>query len=468
MENRTVEFQAMLNELASPPKQLEDSVQRARKRARRSRMLRRFSAPLGTVASVAACFVLMVNLFPAFALACSSVPVIRELAAAVAFSPSLSAAVAHDYVQYIGQSQTVDGVKVDLGYAIVDQHQMVFVYSVDGGRFYSSPELLDENGDHIAAAYSTSNVKGDISGQANGMESMILSFSAPNELPERFTINMYFLAEQQPETPAMPAPPKASLGESMEDWTNPRNDPGVLCFTFDVTLDMNRIAQPISVPVNRWMELDGQRIQVERLEYTPTRTILYLGEDQANTTWLKSLKFWFEDQSGRRYNDKDGSLVSSSTLESPSQLTYYFQSFYYDPPKGLTLCVDKAEWLDKDAPHVVVDLTSGEATGLPAGVELVEVHPVGTGVELTILSPKLREQFAQSFSHTYWDPEGGEHKWHQVSTIRVDAEDSDSGEAKHKEVFYLDNYSWDAVELELSYTSVAEYVEPVRVPMTAE
>lgn len=51
MENRTVEFQAMMNELASPPKQLEDSVQRARKRARRSRMLRRFSAPLGTVAS---------------------------------------------------------------------------------------------------------------------------------------------------------------------------------------------------------------------------------------------------------------------------------------------------------------------------------------------------------------------------------------------------------------------------------
>ena len=468
MENRTVEFQAMMDELAQPPKELKTSVERARRRARHTRMFRRFTAPIGTVASVAACFVLMVNLFPTFALACSSVPVIRELAAAVAFSPSLSAAVAHDYVQYIGQSQTVEGVTVDLGYAIVDQHQMVFVYSVDGGRFYSSPELLDENGDHIAAAYSTSIAKGDMSGQSNGMESMILSFSAPNDLPERFTINMYFLAEKQPETLAAPAAPQASLGEPMENWADPRNAPGVLCFTFDVALDMNRIAQPITVPVNRWIELDGQRIQVERLEYTPTRTILYLGEDQANTAWLKSLKFWFEDQSGHRYDDKDGSLVSSSTLESPSQLTYYFQSFYYDPPKGLTLCIDKAEWLDKDAPHVVVDLTSGEATGLPAGVELVDVHPVGTGVELTILSPKLREQFAQSFSHTYWDPEGGEHKWHQMSTIRVDAEDSGDGEAKHKEVFYLDNYSCDAVELELSYTSVAEYVEPVRVPLAAE
>ena len=467
MENRTAEYQALVNELARPPKELNTSVERARRHARHTRMLRRFTAPLGTVASVAACFVLMVNIFPTFALACSSVPVIRELAAAVAFSPSLSAAVAHDYVQYIGQSQTVDGVTVELGYAIIDQHQLVFFYSADGGRFYTSPELIDENGEPFGA-YSTSTVKGDASGQSKSLDSMTLSFSGPRDLPEQFTINMYFLPEKRPETPTAPVPPQASLGESMEDWTDPRNDPGVLCFTFHVTLDLDRIAQPIAAPVNRWIELDGQRVLVDRLEYTPTRTLLYLDEDPDNTAWLGSLKFWFEDQAGNRYDNQDGSLVSSSGMDSQSQLTYYFQSFYYNPPKGLTLCIDKAEWLDKDAPHVVVDLTSGEATGLPAGVELVDVRPVGTGVELTILSPKLREQFAQSFSHTYWDPEGGEHEWHQMSTIRVDAEDSDSGEAKHKEVFYLDNYSWDAVELELSYTSVAEYVEPVRVPLAAE
>ena len=33
---------------------------------------------------------------------------------------------------------------------------------------------------------------------------------------------------------------------------------------------------------------------------------------------------------------------------------------------------------------------------------------------------------------------------------------------------YLDNYSWDTVELELSYSSVAEYPEPVRVSLAAE
>ena len=64
MENRTVEFQAMMDELAQPPKELKTSVERARRRARHTRMFRRFTAPIGTVASVAACFVLMVNLFP--------------------------------------------------------------------------------------------------------------------------------------------------------------------------------------------------------------------------------------------------------------------------------------------------------------------------------------------------------------------------------------------------------------------
>lgn len=197
---------------------------------------------------------------------------------------------------------------------------------------------------------------------------MTLSFSVPNDLPEQFTMNMYFLPEKRSETPAAPVSPQASLGGAID--TDPRNDPGVLCFTFDVTLDLNCIAQPVVIPVNRWIELDVQRIQVERLEYTPTCTALYLGEDQTNTAWLKSLKFWFEDKRSNRYDNTDGSLTASGSEESQSFLTYYFQSFYYNPPKGLTLCINKTDWLNKDAPHVFIDLTYGEAVGLPAGVEL--------------------------------------------------------------------------------------------------
>ena len=90
MTNRTEEYWALVQELAQPPRELEGSVERARKKARRARLARAMSRPIAALAGAAACFVLLVNAFPTFALACSGVPIIRELTAAVAFSPSLS------------------------------------------------------------------------------------------------------------------------------------------------------------------------------------------------------------------------------------------------------------------------------------------------------------------------------------------------------------------------------------------
>jgi len=465
MKNRTEEYWDMINELAQPPKKLEGSVQRAQRRARRDRLLRRLAKPLGTLAAAAACFVLMVNAFPTFALACSGLPIIRELTAAVAFSPSLSAAVAHEYVQYIGQSRTVDGVTVSLECAIVDQVQAVFFYSVDGAWFYTSPNLTDVNGKPITG-YGVSTSQSGESGEPDSLDSVTFVFPDGNALPDRFTMEMFFMPEPKQNTAIAPAPPDASLGRDDPDiWRDPQEDPGVLRFTFDVALDPSRISEPKTVAVGRWMELDDQRILVDRLEYTPTRTILYLGEDEANTAWLKSVKFWFEDETGERYDNIDGSVSATGEQDSQSMLTYYFQSFYYDEPKGLTLCVGKAEWLDKDVPHAFVDLTTGEAAGLPEGVEIGKITRAGNGVELEVCSPQVRKYFAQSFGHTYWDPEGGEHSWNRMSFDLRDGEDKEAGV---REILFLDDYTWDSVELEPSYTSVSEYERPVRVPLSPQ
>lgn len=476
MKNRTEEYWELIGELAQPPQKLEGSVQRARKRARRAQLLRKLVTPAATLASAAACFVLMVNAFPTFALACSGVPIIRELTAAVAFSPSLSAAVAHEYVQYIGQSQTVDGVTVKLEYAIVDNAQAVFFYSVDGGRFYTSPMLTDENGAPIVG-YGVSTSGYSARSETDRLEHMTFDFTDGCGLPDRFTMEMFIMPEPEPlpdqmtavwsEEPVTAAP-ENSMGDDDPDlWGDPREDPGVLRFTFDVALDSSRIAEPVTVPVGRWVELDGQRILVDRLEYTPTRTVLYLSEDTANTAWLKSLKFWFEDQNGTRYDNIDSSIssVGAGNTGSKSYLTYYFQSFYYDQ-KELTLFIDKAEWLDKNAPRVFVDLTTGRSTGLPDGVQIGEVIRNGKNVRLEILSPVERQYFSQSFDSTYWDPEGGEHFWNQMSFTKV-YNDADE-EIASKETLYLNDYPWDAVELELLYTRVSEYGQPVRVPLTPQ
>lgn len=75
----------------------------------------------------------MVNASPAFAISCAKVPVLRELAAAVAFSPSLRAAVEHDYVQYIGRTEGADRISVTAEYVIASPARAHLFYSVEGG-----------------------------------------------------------------------------------------------------------------------------------------------------------------------------------------------------------------------------------------------------------------------------------------------------------------------------------------------
>lgn len=466
MKNRTEEYWALVGELSRPPEALEGSVERARKRAKRAAPLRRLAAPAASLAAAAAAFVLLVNCFPTFALACSGVPIVRELAAAVAFSPSLSAAVAHDYVQYIGQSQTVDGVTVSLEYAIVDPVQAVFFYTVDGGRFYTSPSLTDENGQPIGG-YAVSSSSG-WEDAPDGFENMTLSFArGESTLPDRFTMDMYFQPRPEGNQASEPAAPSAPALEDEPDELDPREDPNTLRFTFDIALDPARMNNGKTIAVGQWLELDGQHILVDKLELYPTRTVLRLGEDPANTAWLRSLKFWFEDGKGRVYDDADGSLSATGEEDSRSYLTYYFQSFFYDLPKGLTLGIEKAEWLDKDAGRVTLDLNTGACDGLPEGVTVHEITRAGTNVSVEFRAPLSRKGFGQTFMWDYWDPEGGEHQFNQLSSGNV-WDDDDHEEIGVYEKLYLRSYPWDTVELELSYTSVSVYDEPVRVPLSAE
>ena len=134
-----------------------------------------------------AAFVLAVNTLPTFALACGKVPVLRELAAAVAFSPSLSAAVEHDYVQYIGQSQSVDGLTLTLEYVIADAQQMVVFYRTDGGRIPLLQRFLrpeDETGGPLQGYAVTS---GDSREELKQFE---VHFSALEEIPQKLTLEV--------------------------------------------------------------------------------------------------------------------------------------------------------------------------------------------------------------------------------------------------------------------------------------
>ena len=124
--DRMLEYETLLASLDAQAPELDDLVPRALARARRHRVRRRLGVPAASLGGVAAAFVLLVNLSTVpFALACGSVPVLRELAAAVAFSPSLKAAVEHDYVQYLGLRAEDNGFAMELSHLMADRGQLV-------------------------------------------------------------------------------------------------------------------------------------------------------------------------------------------------------------------------------------------------------------------------------------------------------------------------------------------------------
>lgn len=418
--NRQQEYWDLIRQLDQTPSALDGTAQRARARARRRRMGRRWGISLGGAAGVCAAFVLAVNTLPTFALACGRLPVLRELAAAVAFSPSLSAAVEHDYVQYIGQSQSFDGTTLTLEYVIADQQQMVVFYRVDGGEYpyyTASCDLKDENGTPLSG-YSVGSTTSE-----EELKKLEIHFKELEEVPQTLTLEVELLGTDQ-------------AGE---------DHPLDHVFPFTITLDPNKTAPAVEVPVGQWVEVGGQRLLVDRLELNPTRTALHLADDPDNTAWLEDLEFHFTGGDGTVYDAIDGTISASG------RYTYYFQSLYFvKNPTDLTLHLDGAAWLDKEAQPVTVDLAANTWTGtLPEEVTgLTAERRISRNGEQH-WEVKVRCTVSRSpFELEFRDPEGGVHTTGGYS-MRGDREAPGHDEFE----YILEDYLWDSAVFTLSFTS---------------
>ena len=183
--NRNAEYTALLTELEPTPPALEYTVQRAVTRKKTSQKKRRLlGVPLGSLGVCFVGFVLLVNLFPPFAYACGRVPLLRELAKAVAWSPSLSAAVENEFVQPMGISQTKNGITATVQYLIVDQKQVNIFFTLEGEGY----ETLTSDMPEFAPEQACSKM-GATPGQAPGT---LLRFCLdyPDAVPDGFTMTI--------------------------------------------------------------------------------------------------------------------------------------------------------------------------------------------------------------------------------------------------------------------------------------
>lgn len=461
--NRNEEYLNLSAELEITPPSLEFAVTRAKARAKKAKRVRRFfTIPASSVIVFFAAFVVMVNLSMPFAMACGRIPLIRELAAAVAFSPSLSAAVENEYVQPIELEQSENDITMRVEYVIVDQKQLNIFYTLQSpiySHMDAAPSIANADGTPLES-YSLSSG----SPQAeNGELRLIVADFFEGDVPGslKFACRVH---DNGSFSTTAPVPVDYDMLFQPSEHMEPES---ISTFEFTLTFDPYYTQQAEIITLNQNFLLDEQKLRVTTVEIYPTHMRLNLEDDDGNTAWLQSLRFYFENEKGKRFDTISNGVLATGSVDSPMMRSHRLESSFFSKSQSLTLYITDVIWLDKDMERVKVDLANCTAEALPEGVAIERAVRKHGGWELTFSGVEKEENHSyQIFGTDYFDENGKEYTYNSWSSGMTGYYDEQLGEyvetpGVFRVQFALVDYCYDTVYLSPSFSRTTKLNEAV-------
>lgn len=463
--NRMEEYERLLQELESTPETLETTVERAVNREMALKIKRR--ARWGVAGSFAACFaafVMLVNCFPTFAKACESIPILSALAEAVRFSPSLSAAVEHDYVQPINLTETKNGVTATVESVIVDRKQVstFFTLEADSTEYLDYEWDIEVPGEEMGWSSTSSNF-GEKNGELRHIDTTFMTVDVPETL--LLTLKVFDSAVNW----------SGDTEETVSEYHGPppREERVYLAeFTFTLTFDPYFTAQGEVIPVNTDFMIDGQTMTLTEVEVYPTHLRVNLDDHPDNTAWLKGLDLYLENERGEQYHSGVNGISAAGDPDGEGYATFWLDSPFFGQGERLTLHITGARWQDKENNRVLVDPEAGTAEGLPEDVWFLKAWQEGETTWLAFVAPREPEGgMYQLFSHQAWDEAGNLlpdiMSWGHGMGYRPEEGKPTVKEDTHFTIdFPVEGYTGGKLWLELIFTHTTDLTEhPVVIPI---
>ena len=404
---RQVEYETLKMQLEETPLALDDVETRLIARlAKEKRKWQHFIAiPTGSLVGVMLLFVILVNGVPTFARTMGNIPILRDIAKLVAWSPSLVAAIENDFVQIIEQSQTADDIKAHIAYLIVDQKQVNIFYSLSSDKY--------KNLEATAKIFSS---------DATTLQGYVLSsgYGVENERLRHITIE--FVEEDVPSELRLELRihdnGSGEVNEPVElfvednDWDNlVFEEPEVITtLQFDLAFNPYFTAQGEQIPLNTAFQLDEQRFVLEEASIYPTHMRFKLEDDSQNTAYLVGMQYYIVNEKGEVFDRVTNGIVASGKEDSPMMASYYLESAFFSESSALTLYITEVDWLDKAHERVLIDLQTLQAGYLPQGVELVAAEAKSWGWEVVFSGSTYDTNKCYGlWSPTYYDEAGNEY-----------------------------------------------------------
>lgn len=374
----------LLNQAEQIPDELETRLNRTIARAERREKRRRWLKPLIGVTGTAAAFVLLVNSSVTFALAASRVPIVRELVEAVAFDPSLKAAVAHDYVQLVGDTYTQDGVTVTIEYLIADPMNVSVFYSLSdeqGRELELVPDLFDANGNSLPVSVSFGEERIERNESEKGLFDTIRGYLGLDKVQKTlYTWRLHASKEGVIQT-QMQLHVEVRTQEIWQDADmyemderESQDTPAVL-FTLDIpiTIEPQFLQSGKIFPVGQTADVLGQKLTIDEIEVYPSNTRITWHTDPENDAWLTYLPFYLTDEDGNRVDGIRNGVSGTGNDRDYGGGAIWLDSAWYDTAEHLTVHLDDAAIVPKDQDTVLLQ-ADGQLTGLPDYIEQVEAE----------------------------------------------------------------------------------------------
>jgi len=464
--NRMDEFQNMKAELENMPQQLDGCIKRVYKKSRRRGIKISISA-LSIIAGFFLLFTVGVNSSNTIAYACGKIPLLKELALAVASSPSLAAAVENEYVQPIEQEISKDDITIRIEYVIVDQKQVNIFYTMKSDRYHAlscTPRIRDENNEALEG-YSIFS-----SHQEEELKRFTVDFIEGN-VPECLTLSLRVHDNGEWTKTEMVLNDDAENKENVLEEGN--QEPEIIStFDFLLSFDPYFTEQGTILTLNQKFDIDGQQLILATVGIYPSHLELCFDDVDTNTAWLKSFDYYIENERGERFEGIGNGISATGSIDSPMMEGHRLESSFFSKSKELTLHIKGVTWLDKEYEHATLDLVKGTIDFLPEGAALIPPQK-HNGDWIVRFKGSNEESSCDIISCNYTDGAGKRQSFLQWSTSTGGYYD----EAKEEYItddnafiteYILHDYPYSTVSFDLIYTRKETLDNEIVLPLKEE
>lgn len=301
-------------------------------------------------------FVTSIRVSPTFAQAVAAIPGMEAVVDFIREDQTIYTAIENDYFDPLDIVVEQEGVTVTLHGSIVDEEEMVLLYSIDGIDtnqidYHDFPKIRTMNHQEIEGA------------------ATIIPNYEENDTVVFEKLNIRFDEEIKEQ-------------DFILDMAIKKDGKEIL---FKIPFQIKHKKLPTEVfELNKEVDIEQQKLIIHKVEISPLKVAVHIEENEHNTKKI----FTIEDlallnETGEKWTSIQNGLSSIGT-DNELYTIYLMESNYFDRPEKLTLSFSTVMALDKDDVNIVLDTDNEKIIKQPADNRFSHLKVNGKYLELEL------------------------------------------------------------------------------------